>query len=183
MNHDVAPSVVRSERLAMPLLTADQLERMLAGDLAGVGAEIGAHLPAWWIQDRHWLLQLRLRQLREAPETGPWLLRPIVLADDEPVSMGLLNFHGPPDDRGFAEIGYELRPEFWGKGYATEAVRAMFDWAAAEHGVTRFRAGIAPDNQRSMNVVTRLGMRRVGAQWDDGDGLELLWTVEGWGLA
>jgi hypothetical protein len=28
--------------------------------------------------------------------------------------------------------------------------------------------------------VTKLGMRKTGAQWDADDGLELLYTVEGW---
>jgi RimJ/RimL family protein N-acetyltransferase len=177
------PSVIRSERLALPLLTASRMERMLDGDLGGVGAELGAPLPPWWITEREWLLKVRLRQVRETPASAPWLIRPILRTTHEPACIGLTNFHGPPDDRGFAEIGYELRPEFRGQGLAIEAVRAMFDWAAAEHGVTRFRAGIAPDNDRSMNLARKLGMRRMGAAWDEPNGLELIWTVEGWGSA
>ena len=107
-------------------------------------------------------------------------LVPIIRVGDDPEAIGLINFHGPPDDRAFVEVGYELRPAARGQGYAVEAVRALFDWAAATHGVTRFRAGIAPDNDRSMNLVTKLGMRRVGAQWDEPNGLEVIWTVEGW---
>jgi RimJ/RimL family protein N-acetyltransferase len=102
---------------------------------------------------------------------------------DEPVSAGLVNFHGPPDERGFVEVGYELRPEYRGRGYAIDAVRAVFDWAAATRGVRRFRAGIAPGNERSINLVTKLGMRQAGAQWDADDGLELLYTIDGWGKA
>jgi RimJ/RimL family protein N-acetyltransferase len=172
-----------AERLTLPLLTASRMERMLSGDVASVEGEIGAALPGWWIEEREWLLRLRLRQVQEHPEAEPWLLRPIVPHGAEAVSAGLINFHGPPDERGFAEVGYELRPEFRGRGYAIDAVRAVFDWAAAAHGVRRFRAGIAPGNERSINLVTKLGLTRVGAQWDADDGLELLYTIEGWGSA
>jgi RimJ/RimL family protein N-acetyltransferase len=176
----VPPDVVRSERLVLPLLTANRLERMLGGDLAGVEREVGARLGAWWVDEMDWLLRVRLKQIDEDPSTEPWLLRPIVRAGDDPEAIGLINFHGPPDDRAFVEVGYELRPAARGQGYAIEAVRAMFDWAAATHGITRFRAGIAPDNDRSINLVTKLGLRRVGAAWDDPNGLEMIYTVEGW---
>jgi RimJ/RimL family protein N-acetyltransferase len=178
--HAQQDDTIRAERLSLPLLTASRMERMLSGDVASVESEIGAALPGWWIEEREWLLRLRLKQVQEQPGAEPWLIRPIVPHASEPISAGLINFHGLPDERGFAEVGYELRPEFRGRGYAIDAVRAYFDWAAA-HGVHRFRAGIAPGNERSINLVTKIGMRKAGAQWDADDGLELLYTVEGWG--
>jgi [ribosomal protein S5]-alanine N-acetyltransferase len=174
--------VVVSDRLFLPLLTANRLGRMLNGDMASVAAEIGARLPSWWMTERDWLLRTRLWQIQRDPTSEPWLLRPIAVRTDDPEAIGLINFHGPPDDRGFAEVGYEIRPEFRGQGFAIEAVRALFDWAA-DRDVRCFRAGIAPGNERSINLVTKLGMRRVGAQWDEDDGLELLYTVEQWGTA
>lgn len=183
MTDTSSADVVISERLFLPLLTAGRLERMLNGDIASVGDEVGVRLPGWWMEERDWLLRTRLRQIQGDPASEPWLLRPIAMREAEPEAIGLINFHGPPDDRGFVEVGYELRPEFRGQGYAIEAVRALFDWAARERGIRRFRAGIAPGNERSINLVTKLGMRRVGAQWDEDDGLELLYTVERWGMA
>ncbi len=183
MTDSRSPDVIVSERLRLPLLTASRLERMLDGDVASVEREVGVTLPGWWLAERDWLLRTRLRQIQGNPASEPWLLRPIALRSAEPEAIGLINFHGPPDDRGFVEVGYELRPEFRGQGYGIEAVRVLFDWAAADRGVNRFRAGIAPGNERSINLVTKLGMRRVGAQWDPDDGLELLFTVEQWGMA
>jgi RimJ/RimL family protein N-acetyltransferase len=177
---DPADDSIHAERVSLPLLTASRMERILSGDVASVGREIGAVLPSWWIEEREWLLRLRLKQVQEHPAAEPWLIRAIVPHAPEPVTAGLINFHGPPDELGFAEVGYELRPEFRGQGYAIAAVRAYFDWAAATHGVHRFRAGIAPGNTRSINLVTKLGMTKAGAQWDADDGLELLYTVEGW---
>jgi RimJ/RimL family protein N-acetyltransferase len=176
------PGPVESERLTLPLLTASRLERLLSGDSESVASEIGAPIPEWWLPEVERLMQYRLKQIGEVPASEPWLLRPIVLRDraEGPVVIGYLNFHGPPDDRGFAEVGYGLRPDYRGRGYAIEAVRAMFDWAAQAHGIHRFRASISPGNARSENLVRKLGMAHVGAHWDDDDGLERIYTVEGW---
>ncbi|MEO5940547.1 MAG: GNAT family N-acetyltransferase, partial [Candidatus Limnocylindrales bacterium] len=54
-----------------------------------------------------------------------------------------------------------------------EAVRAVLDWAAAEHGIHRFRASIAPDNVASLALAGRLGFVVVGRRTDDVEGEEL----------
>ncbi len=178
-----APDAIVSERLYLPLLTASRMERLLAGDHASVAAEIGLDVSSGWVawSERH--LRYRLGQIQAHPEAEPWLVRPIATRNGDARVIGITNFHGPPDDRGYAEIGYSLEPEFRGRGYAIESTRAMFDWAAASQGVRRFRASIAPDNERSRNLVAKLGMARVGAQWDEDDGLELIYALEGWGTA
>lgn len=174
---------VVSERLFLPLLTAGRMERLLGGAVDAVEAELGVSGLGPVAHEEARLIEFRLRQVRERPGDEPWLLRPIALRAGSRAVIGLLNFHGSPDDRGFAEIGYGLDPARRGQGYAIEAVRAMFDWAAERFAVTSFRASISPDNERSVNLVRKLGMRRVGAQWDEVDGLELIWTVTDWGSA
>jgi RimJ/RimL family protein N-acetyltransferase len=89
-----------------------------------------------------------------------------------------LNFHAAPDASGQVEIGYTLLPEARGQGYGIEAVRAMFDWARQAHGVHRFRASVAPDNERSLNLIGKLGFVHTGEQWDPDDGLELVYELE-----
>jgi RimJ/RimL family protein N-acetyltransferase len=54
---------------------------------------------------------------------------------------------------GQPELGWTLRPEHWGQGYATEAARAVRDWYEAELLVSL----IPPDNERSQAVARRLG--------------------------
>ena len=119
---------------------------------------------------------------RLRPADRPWLLRPILLrgaAGNGPSqALGYLNFHAAPDERGVAEIGYYLLPEARGHGYAIEAVRAAFDWATRVHGVRHFRAAVAPDNGPSLSLVGKLGFRQTGDQWDDEDGLELVFELE-----
>lgn len=62
------------------------------------------------------------------------------------------------------EIGWRLLPGHWGRGYATEAARAMVDFAFETLRVPRLYAVADPDNAASERVMQRLGMRDVGRQ-------------------
>lgn len=171
---------IRSQRLELPLLSLDQLDRLAAGDGASVGADLGAIVPIPWLDGVRWLAGMRAQQHRLRPADAPWLLRPILLRTQNGglQAIGYLNFHGAPDERGMVEVGYTLLPEARGHGYAIEAVRAAFDWATRVHGIHLFRASVAPDNERSLNLIAKLGFRQAGAQWDDVDGLELVFELE-----
>jgi ribosomal-protein-alanine N-acetyltransferase len=175
-----ADELIRSERLDLPLLSLDQLDRLAAGDGGSVGADLHAILPIPWLDEVRWLAGMRAQQVRLRPDDAPWLLRAILLrtADGGLHAIGYLNFHAGPDERGMVEVGYTLLPEARGQGYAIEAVRAAFDWATNVHGVHLFRASVAPDNERSLNLINRLGFRQTGEQWDEVDGLELVFELE-----
>jgi RimJ/RimL family protein N-acetyltransferase len=56
------------------------------------------------------------------------------------------------------EVGWILRREAWGRGYATEAGRACIDWGFSELELSYLTAMISPGNHRSARVAERLGM-------------------------
>lgn len=58
---------------------------------------------------------------------------------------------------GHIEIGWRLRADAWGKGYATEAAKACLD-LAAEHGIGEVVAFTTLQNAPSQRVMQRLGM-------------------------
>jgi RimJ/RimL family protein N-acetyltransferase len=58
------------------------------------------------------------------------------------------------------EIGWRLVRAAWGKGYATEAARAVLEDAFGRLGVREVLAYTAADNARSQAVMARLGMQR-----------------------
>jgi RimJ/RimL family protein N-acetyltransferase len=60
------------------------------------------------------------------------------------------------------ELSYSLDQPFWGRGLATEAARAVRDWAFATLGFTRLASFIRPDNARSIRVAEKLGAVREG---------------------
>jgi RimJ/RimL family protein N-acetyltransferase len=172
--------LVRSERLELHLLGPEQLDALAGGDTAPLAETLDAEISPEWVGEVRWLAALRARQVREKPSDAPWLLRAIVRSEAGEVRrvIGYLNFHGGPNQDGQVEIGYTLLPEARGQGYAIEAVRAMFDWATRAHGIRRFRASVAPDNERSINLISKLGFRHTGEQMDPEDGLELVYELD-----
>jgi RimJ/RimL family protein N-acetyltransferase len=61
-----------------------------------------------------------------------------------------------------ADMGYELSPEHWGRGYATEAARAVLRFGFAELGVHRVWSCCVPENTASAHVLEKIGMRQEG---------------------
>lgn len=62
---------------------------------------------------------------------------------------------------GEVELGYRLRREAWGRGYATEGSRALIDKGFRELGVRRVVASTYVDNIGSRRVMEKLGMMLV----------------------
>ena len=63
-----------------------------------------------------------------------------------------------PDE---VELGYRLRREAWGHGYATEGSRALIDKAFAELGVRRVHAETMAVHVASRRVMERSGLRFI----------------------
>lgn len=159
----------------------------MAGRQSSAGRRLRVRLPEEFARQNHGVLRLRLGQIERDPGARPWLLRLITLREHESsgrssreprTAIGLTGFHGRPDSKGRVEIGYEVYAPFRRRGYASEAVRGMLQWAVRRHGVRRFAASIAPDNEPSMRLALGLGFRQVGAQIDDEDGLEFVYELE-----
>ena len=81
-------------------------------------------------------------------------------SDDLIGRCGLLDV--PLEGRTELELSYLLAPAYWGQGLATEAARAVLEFAAGRLGLGRVVAFIHPDNVRSRRVAQRLGMQLEG---------------------
>jgi ribosomal-protein-alanine N-acetyltransferase len=73
--------------------------------------------------------------------------------------LGLVEGVGPE-----IELGYTLGPRWWGRGYATEAARAVRDHAFGPLGLTEVVALVRPANVASIHVLEKIGMERVGTR-------------------
>ena len=71
------------------------------------------------------------------------------------------------------EIGYFLYSDFWGKGYAAEALNEVMRYAFMENDVFRITAGCCKSNMGSEKVMIKCGMTKEGdfklIQWHDGE--------------
>ena len=85
----------------------------------------------------------------------------IALADDNLV-IGNCGIRRKPDNDWDADIGYELAPELWGQGYATEAALAMVRFGFQELELHRISAWCIAENTASARVLEKVGLRLEG---------------------
>lgn len=76
--------------------------------------------------------------------------------------IGNANLYGFSEQNRRCELGYALASAHWGKGYASEAVRAVLDYGFRELGLNRVEADIDTRNAGSAAVLERLGFRKEG---------------------
>ena len=76
---------------------------------------------------------------------------------------GFLDVHREivPSLNGIPEAGWAFAKSAQGKGYATEAVRAVLAWGEQRFGKVRFACIIAPENKASLNVAAKTGFKEV----------------------
>jgi ribosomal-protein-alanine N-acetyltransferase len=80
---------------------------------------------------------------------------------------------GPPGADHTVEIGYSVIPDRRGRGYATEATRALVRWALGQPQVEVVVAGCDIENAPSIRILERTGFVRTG----ETNG-EVRWRVE-----
>lgn len=156
------------------------MQALARRDIEAASREIGADVPMWMAIELENFLKFRLAQLVVDPTIHPWLGRAMILTGDDGSQrvVGSIGFHGPPDKENRLEVGYSVDPPYRRRGYASESVKAMFDWAHQEHGITRFVASISPDNEPSLRLTAAFGFQKVGEQMDEIDGLEYVFETE-----
>lgn len=84
----------------------------------------------------------------------------VVVRRDDGAPMGTCGFHKWSRAHRRAEIGYDLSPQFWRRGYMREAVAAMLDHGFGPMGLHRIEAIVAPANSASAALLQGLGFQR-----------------------
>ncbi|MEX1078446.1 MAG: GNAT family N-acetyltransferase [Homoserinimonas sp.] len=153
------------------------MKALVAGDRSRASELAGVELPAFFAEERMiWLCNYRIKQVETDPASAEWLVRVVVSIPDGD-AIGHAGFHGPPDERGMVEVGYSVVPEFRRRGFAKAILRALLERAASEADVTVVRASISPTNDASLATIAGFGFTKVGEQWDDEDGQEILFEL------
>jgi RimJ/RimL family protein N-acetyltransferase len=71
----------------------------------------------------------------------------------------------PPTE---AELNYRYPVQYRGKGFATEAARAILHYGFVELGLSRIHANVDLTNAASLKVIDRLGMKAIGPVFYEG---------------
>lgn len=146
---------LKSERLRIVLQTREDLESLIDSMSGYERAQVS---PDW------------LARMRASDAGDPWTHGFRLVLRESGSIVGTCAFKGPPDD-GIVEVAYGIDPEFEGRGFATEATRALVDFASGDAGVKVVRAHILLDARASKRVLEKCGFRYVGDVVDPEDGL------------
>lgn len=102
------------------------------------------------------------KRLENNPESVGWWHWYFILGENSPRLIGNGGFGGFPDDEGSVMVGYSLLPQFYRRGYASEAVAALIDWAFADVRVRRIVADVFPDLAPSIGLLRKCGFVQNG---------------------
>jgi [ribosomal protein S5]-alanine N-acetyltransferase len=151
---------IRTEHLTLVLQTP--------GDVL---ARIEAMSPA----DRTEVSPDWLARVRASTVADPWTHGFSLVEQGSGTVVGSCGYKGPPDSDGMVEIAYGVDPNFQGHGYATEATRALVEFAFGSGQVRVVRAHTLPGTSASTRVLRKRGFGWVGEVVDPEDGLVWRW--------
>jgi RimJ/RimL family protein N-acetyltransferase len=159
------PTFLRGETVTLRVVDEDDLEfAQRVVNHPDVRAGVGAFAPKTKADEREWY--------ESQDEDGPSF---VVSVEAEPV--GIAGLHVERYPWGYAELGYMLHPDYWGNGYATDAVGALLRYGFDERRLHKVGADAYATNEGSHRVLEKNGFEREGVRRDhafvDGEYVDL----------
>ncbi|MDG2264986.1 MAG: GNAT family N-acetyltransferase [Candidatus Marinamargulisbacteria bacterium] len=102
-----------------------------------------------------------IQSVLDAYTQGTAAIWGITVRDAQEV-IGIIGYELWFSDHNRAEIGYTLRQDYWGHGYATEALRGVASYGFSQLKLNRIEATAQPDNTASWHVLQKAGFQREG---------------------
>lgn len=122
--------------------------------------EVMEHFPSELTEEESDLLIDRIEASLEEKGFGLWAVE----AREGGEFLGFCGLAAPNFETHFTpavEIGWRLGRSHWGRGYATEAARAVLGFGFEVVGLDRILSWAVPANARSLRVMERIGMSRA----------------------
>jgi RimJ/RimL family protein N-acetyltransferase len=172
-----------TDRLRLIPLDADGM-RLFVDEWPALQRRLGVTPSSAWMTDRGTLDAVRRHRhemLRDPDAWMWWTFWQVVLASED-VSIGLVDFKGPPGPDGGITVGCSFARAYWGRGYATEAVGALLARTLRQSAVRYIMAATDVTNVRAHRLLQKLGFRPgegapggMGRHGDIGD--VLVWRL------
>jgi RimJ/RimL family protein N-acetyltransferase len=147
---------IQSARLCLRQLEAEEARALLQGK----SDPDRPWMAGYPMQGTLIAVEAFVRAIDNGSSPGAYGVYQLVRSSDR-VVIGDIGFHGPPNQGGVVTVGYGLAPGARGQGFATEALRAVVDWALAQPEVAWVEADTTHANLPSQRVLERAGMRLV----------------------
>jgi RimJ/RimL family protein N-acetyltransferase len=107
------------------------------------------------------------------PRLHAWYTYFLLVQASDCQAVGVCGFKGAPSMTGSVEVGYAMHEAYRNKGYMTEAVRALVQWAFTQPDCNRVIAETLRTNLPSQKVLQKAGMHLIRAAEN-----MLYWQIE-----
>ncbi len=164
---------MQTKRLLLTKFKIAHFEAILNKDNALLGKMLNAKVQEGWTHFPE-AMPFFENIVRENPD-NQWISY-FTLTQDNPTLIGTCGFKGVPNGEGVVEIGYEIRDDYQGQGYASEAAAALLE-IAFQQGVLAVIAHTIDENNESTSVLKKLGFTFVKSLEDPEDGLIFQWQI------
>lgn len=170
--------MIETARLKLIPCELEHFEAMLR-DERELAQMLGVSLADDWMggDEARKAIPYSYNYLKSHPEASGWWMH-LFMHTEEKALMGLGGFKGVADASGMVEIGYSIAPAYRRQGFATEAARALIDYAFSHPHVTRVDAHTLPERNPSTKVLQAAGMRFVGIVQDPDEGEVWHWSLK-----
>jgi RimJ/RimL family protein N-acetyltransferase len=169
-------NILSSERLQLIVCTPAIYRATLAGEEA-LTAHLNLAVAPNWSHFGPASFRYAYREVLKKPEAIKWWSYLFVYEAEELV-VGSGGYKGPPNQYGEVEIGYEIADDYQNRGLATEAARALIEFAFESPKVQKVKAHTLAGESPSVHVLKKCGMRFIHTLYDPDDGDLWLWEVE-----
>ncbi len=150
--------MISTERILLIPLTYKQVVKFknLNNELED---ELGLHESNRTINDhfKNAIEKYTLKWIEEDPDNYLFATIWIIIDKTENVIVGDIGFKRKPNEFGVIEIGYATQPRYQRKGYMTEAIKEMVDWAFKHNEARSILAETKEDNEGSIKSLIRNG--------------------------
>ena len=96
----------------------------------------------------------------QAPGLGAWSV--YLKETNEHIGVGVLIHMALKIECGKVEVGYQFRPEHWGKGYAQEVTRCLIDYGFNKVGLDEIYGTTQAGHVVSQAVLQKCGLTPLG---------------------
>ena len=152
---------LQTSRLRIVSLTLTQLQLFIT-DLPALEAELRLSISRDVLTKRvRRAIRMKLKRMIRTDESQhPWQTYWLVIVREDNFGAGLAGFKGVPNESGSTEIGYGINPAYQNKGYTSEAVRALVEWAF-QYPFCKVITATTVENPASRRLLEKLGAHLV----------------------
>ncbi len=150
---------LRTQRLYLIALSRDQIDKALH-DVDALARDLNITItPGTFSEESRQAMTIKITRMDYVdPSLHEWFTYFLLVHTAERVAVGVCGFKGMPNAIGSVELGYASHPNHRNRGYMTEAVRALIEWAFTHENCVVVTAETLRENIASQRVLQKAGM-------------------------